>query len=624
MHRRSPPISLLQGALGALLALTACSAPAPEPAPLATEAAPTATDPTATASAALSQCVTVQRGAYGVVTDTYLNSAYPGDHSSGAYPAVYTGSNGSGEKQALVRFELEFLPPHALIETATFTVNQTYRATASDVRVHRATAAWSEAATSWNSFAAAFDPAVVGVLHTTSGFGPRSLDVTALVQQWTDGTVDNHGLLLEEDLTSTTQWRSSEANYVTERPALTVCWTDPTCSPACAGPGEVCELGQCVVNCTAPEAVPCDEGTVCNVGEGAFGACVPPSDPCVVSGTLAACGDQSCGPGAACDTAVHQCVPALPCTDVACDDGVCHGTGCGCDRPPPTCAPAPLANLNTSAFRNALADLKFDATCNAWGVTMLSGTDYLRRMTPAGIVTSFAGSANLNMGEVAIAQGDTATFGPDGIEVALTYICCASCGCAANPPQGVGRWNPPTNNLPNVAPATSTTGTGPFGSVHFDTGPAGLAWGLDDQLYIGNLSGNGTLSRLDPQTYTRTNFASMGSRVYGTAPIDGSRLLVALANRQIRLFDMNTGTSILFATTAQDVTGMVRDPWNGRVYVALRGGAIREFSGAGDDLGLFAQGQGSGRITIAGDDHLYFVSLTTGAAIQRWTLPATF
>ena len=29
-------------------------------------------------------------------------------------------------------------------------------------------------------------------------------------------------------------------------------------------------------------------------------------------------------------------------------------------------------------------DLDFDLACNAWGVTTLSGPDYLRRLTPAG------------------------------------------------------------------------------------------------------------------------------------------------------------------------------------------------------------------------------------------------
>jgi hypothetical protein len=123
-------------------------------------------------------------------------------------------------------------------------------------------------------------------------------------------------------------------------------------------------------------------------------------------------------------------------------------------------------------------------------VTLRSGTDYLRRLKPDGTLTQWTGVANLNMGEVKVLRSltvpqltrpfplATSPAPPEpkieGIgEVAITYTCCPTCGCQADPPQGVARLveEDMVKPLPIVIIAKKTQGTGPFGSTAADAGP---------------------------------------------------------------------------------------------------------------------------------------------------------
>ncbi len=72
-------------------------------------------------------------------------------------------------------------------------------------------------------------------------------------------------------------------------------------------------------------------------------------------------------------------------------------------------------------------------------------------------------------------------------EVALSYICCANCGCALDPPQGVARLDEENMDDPLalVITATTTDGQGPFMNMLFDAGPQGLTWGENRVFYVG-------------------------------------------------------------------------------------------------------------------------------------------
>ena len=391
----------------------------------------------------------------------------------------------------------------------------------------------------------------------------------------------------------------------------------------CPAGGELCVAGKCTPHCAAAGAQPCPAGTVCSVGDKAAGACVKPADGCVVTAAPVPCGAFSCGPGTRCDAGA--CLADLPCLSAQCTGGACWGKSCACKRPAPWCQTAPLAKLNLSAFTSGLVDLDFDLQCAGWGVTVLNGPDKLRKMTPAGKLEVFTGVSNLDMGEVAALQGFASSFGGTAVEVALTYTCCAVCGCALDPPQGVAWLDQVKGSLPMMIPSIKTTkGLGPFGSIYLDSGPQGLTWGLGEQLYVGNVDSNGDFHALDLLTKKKTKLATLPSRVYAAAPFDGAHLLVALENKQLLLLNVGSGKSSVLATTSKAITSVARDPFTGHIYVSFTGGEIRELSGAGKDLGVFATAAGSGRLSLAGDNHLYHLKAgPVGLGkVERYPLPA--
>lgn len=418
----------------------------------------------------------------------------------------------------------------------------------------------------------------------------------------------------------------------------------PTCETVpCTGPGEICEAAACVVNCTATGAVPCAGDTVCDASNASPGQCVAPGSPCLTTSAPEACGDRVCGPGSVCG-GDGLCYPRVPCQDVACDSGGCWGILCACTReigcaPAPLGAPGEVGTLHDDGFRGGLSDLEFDPECNAWGVTLISGPDYLRSISPAGAVSTYSGVTNLNMGEVSVLQNVVVPRSghgvgpkpppPDDLEVSLTYICCSACGCQlGSTPQGVSHFEPMTSTLPLViASQTFTDGSGPFGSGVIDTGPAGLTYGTDRVLYVGNVDVNGDYHRLDLATDQSTVVTTFAARVYASAPFDALSMLVALEGGEIRLLRLSDATSTAWATSDSPVTGLVRDFFDGAVYVARKDGGIWKYDEAGRGA-LAWTAKASARLAIAPDGYLYAIEINLPIAsaaptIARWELPTT-
>jgi hypothetical protein len=305
--------------------------------------------------------------------------------------------------------------------------------------------------------------------------------------------------------------------------------------------------------------------------------------------------------------------------------------------------PGDAGTLNDYAFSRCgslgncdggIFDLDFDQACNAFGVTMISGTDFLRKITPQGAVSEVAGVTNLNMGEVAAVQGDAGTFGGGMLAdiVALSYICCATCGCIltgqSGNPQGVAMWDVMNASLPMMIPTTTfTTGSGPFGSFQLNTGPYGLSWGLDRVLYVGNTDANGEYHALDLNMQNKTLLHTFSERVHASAPLDGLRMLVAVAGGDVYTVPIlgATGSPQLLVSLGTDVTSLQRDPWSGQIYAGLSDLSIVSFSAEGADLTIFQTAPALGRIAIAPDGYLYHLTsgFPTQAAIVRWQLPTS-
>jgi len=394
--------------------------------------------------------------------------------------------------------------------------------------------------------------------------------------------------------------------------------------------GEVCDTGACHAVCGDPTSLACDGDDVCDF---ATGRCAAAGTPGILTGEGERCGSAgpSCLPGTECSLG-GRCQPAPPCYAVECsDDGqTCWGRSCLTERPPGACSPAPLERMNMPDFigggDGGAVDLELDDACNAYIVTTISGPDYLRQLSPAGELTVWTGVTNLNMGEVAVLRRPGDEFGVgDGLgEVALTYICCASCGCVSADPQGVARLDRSgAESLPMVVAATPSPGAGPFADPRIDTGPYGLTWGRDDRLYVGNVTGQGDLVRADLSTGTSAEIHRLAGRIHAAGTFDETSLLVAIAGGDILRVHTDDLTEIPWASVGEDVTSLVRDPFTGHVYVAVASGRILEHTARGEPIGELAASGSPGRLALSPDGYLYqtTVAFLLVPMITRHTLP---
>lgn len=112
------------------------------------------------------------------------------------------------------------IPEGAYVESATFSVYVT--GWGQTVQLHRITAPWLETEVTWNNFGGTYAPDVAGSLTAPKGGEWRSVDVTALVQGWVDGSYPNYGVLLEQDQANAITFASSENTPVDRRPKLQI------------------------------------------------------------------------------------------------------------------------------------------------------------------------------------------------------------------------------------------------------------------------------------------------------------------------------------------------------------------------------------------------------------------
>ena len=394
-----------------------------------------------------------------------------------------------------------------------------------------------------------------------------------------------------------------------------------------------------------PDPGSCAPDLVCDV---ISGDCVDPDAPCTLAGPATACDTLSCGPGSVCDDQ-GGCIPVAPCADVTCQDGACWGTACVCDRPD-SCSTASVADPN-GMFATDIFDLEFADDCNAWMVTLRSGTDYLRRMTPGGTLTEWPGIANLNMGEVKVLkalapQGPPAPDGIDEIssgkpqpetlgnadlgEVAITYTCCPTCGCQVNPPQGVAHLVEADLMvpLPIVLPGVPTQGTnGPFGSTPADAGPMGLTWGDDLRLYVGNSQANGNFDTVDLDAQSQEFLLTFGGRVTAAAPLTSVHLLVALDTGELLRFNVATNEATPVIDLDVGVTSLSHDSFSGLVYASLSDlsvVAVDPFTAEVTDFDVMPN---LGRVTVSPDGKLWWIParFTVGnLPLSTWDLPDSF
>jgi hypothetical protein len=164
-------------------------------------------------------CTTVQRGTFGNVQDAHIASDHP-SANFGASQSLTAGSVPPGYRQALVQWDLGFVPSDAKVTSATITLHVLlYGGEA--LSVHRALAPWTESTVTFASFGGAFSAQVEATLPGTP---VTSTAITALAQGWVSGAVPNDGILIDRALDGSTVFDSSEVPTVSARPRLDVCY----------------------------------------------------------------------------------------------------------------------------------------------------------------------------------------------------------------------------------------------------------------------------------------------------------------------------------------------------------------------------------------------------------------
>ena len=486
-----------------------------------------------------------------------------------------------------------------------------------------------------------------GALVVTGCGGESSSDATTMPTSATIGDTTPAGST--SDGTSTDA--SESASVTTDDPEPTTVSPSTTNADTstgggddctfCDGPNQQCVDGVCETTCQGQQPDPCAAaGQAC---DHITGECVDAGGACVLSGEYTPCGGQLCGPGSVCDDQ-GECLPFPPCAGVACsDEGACWGTFCSCERAI-DCEP-PTDELLNGSFSTEISDLEFADDCTAWMVTLRSGTDFLRRLTPDGTVTEWAGVSNLNMGEVAVLKALTpppgnavplplghGTVPPpppppvEGIgEVALTYICCSSCGCFTDPPQGVARLveDDMAEPLPLVIPAVVTDSTGPFGSGGADAGPFGLTWGIDRVLYVGNAEGNGNLHTADLEMETQQQISMFDARVTAAAPLTEVHIMVATLGGAVYRYNVITNAATEVVNFGQDVTNMSFDAFSGLLYVSLRNFDVVTLEPFTGTTSAFQTMPARGRVTVSTNGRLYYspIGILDAQPISSWDLP---
>ena len=290
-------------------------------------------------SASLTGTVTLQRGTYGAVADTFLSAAEPRkNHGDQRKLRV------SRRNEALLRFDVAAIPANAVVTSAALTVFVNGGDDEDDddcddgdheghpiapLKLHRVTRAWAERTVTYASFGQQFDPAVAGVIALSNRTSYKTVDLTPLVQSWVNGTRPNYGLLIDTQGRAHTLIVSSEQPHVNQRPALRITYTTPDnhCSP------NPCQHGGACVNAAEGFTCECPAGYGGNACQTNVDDCAP--NPCQHGGTCAdsvagyACTCAAGYAGLDCETNVDDCAPN-PCQHGGvCTDGIADHT-CAC------------------------------------------------------------------------------------------------------------------------------------------------------------------------------------------------------------------------------------------------------------------------------------------------------
>ncbi|MDJ0776571.1 MAG: DUF4347 domain-containing protein [Gammaproteobacteria bacterium] len=156
--------------------------------------------------------------------DSYIDINSSTSNYGSATSLIIDRSGGDeGDQRALLQFDLSFIASSSTINSADLVLEATATTGPFTVYVYEVTQAWNEGTVTWDT-APTYDNSSVTTL-TPAGTGQHSFDLTALVQDWVDGSKTNFGIMLgsSEPGTTTFTYDSYEG---TNAPRLVLDYTN--------------------------------------------------------------------------------------------------------------------------------------------------------------------------------------------------------------------------------------------------------------------------------------------------------------------------------------------------------------------------------------------------------------
>ncbi len=166
-----------------------------------------------------------------VTDDAWINDITPTqNYGSDAEVSAYKTVFPSSTRRALYRFDIENagIPAGSTVVSAVAKIFVTNTNETGPVTVHQATADWSETTVNWDNINTSYDSSAIATFPTNPPVGQYvSLNITALVQGWINGSTMNQGIMLLSDIfLDTAKFSSKEYANAGQRPLLEITATN--------------------------------------------------------------------------------------------------------------------------------------------------------------------------------------------------------------------------------------------------------------------------------------------------------------------------------------------------------------------------------------------------------------
>ena len=284
-----------------------------------------------------------------------------------------------------------------------------------------------------------------------------------------------------------------------------------------------------------------------------------------------------------------------------CDDSDPSRFGGQDCRPQVTCS-SPTTTVLAANDPTGVSDIVFDGSCNAYLSTIISGPDYVYRMTSSGSTTVYYGYSNYNISSVAL--------DPTSGAIVVGYSSTQSIG-----------WQSGTS-LSVVASSGSTSqlGSSVWSNQYMDDNPTSLAIDSAGCVWTPNWVSNGRLACITSAGAVTS--LTLGSAGITSVALDSDDNLYASIGDTIYQVNKSSGALTTWYTASGTVMDFVFD-YNDDIYLESTDNVITWVAADLSSSSVFASVSGDARLAIAPDGYLVRLigNPVSAATYERYTLP---